>query len=200
MRRVHVRASIGEMAGEQKAMGRVKFALIPLAIVAGASNAQSIQNIENCRQLTNGVDRLACYDAIQPISAPSEDDVESPVRVAISRFDIQQKDLRRNIYNPRIELHLSFANASTKRVKAVALVITIKDAFGDMILTTEGKLDLNIRPGGSDVSPSFFFWDDNEFINDDEFSKLIGPVSAGTAKTDVTVRRVVYQDGSIENY
>ncbi|RWF63265.1 hypothetical protein [Mesorhizobium sp.] len=181
-------------------MGRVKFALIPLAILASVANAQPLQNIENCRQLTDGVDRLACYDALQPILAPSEDHGESPVKVASSRFDIQQRDMRRSIYNPRIELHLSFANYSTKRVKAVALAIIINDAFGDTILTTEGKLDLNIRPGGSDVSPSFFFWDDNEFMNDDEFSKLIGPVSAGTAKTDVTVRRVVYQDGSIENY
>lgn len=184
-------------------MGRVIFALIPLAIAAGGANAQSLQNIENCRQLVNGADRLACYDALQTNASAKPDSTSasaSPVRLASARFTIQNENYEQKIFRPRVELRLSFANSSAKAVAALALEISIKDAFGDIILSDDTKLDINLRPGGTGTSPTFFIWEHNQFMNDDPYSKLMGPVAAGTAKADVAVKKVVYQDGSVESY
>lgn len=93
-----------------------------------------------------------------------------------------------------------FANSSAKRVSAVALVVSIKDAFGDVILSGDSKLDVNIRPGGTEYSQSFLIWEDNQFMSDDPYSKMIGPVTAGTAKAEVAIKKVVYQDGTVESY
>ncbi|TIN40400.1 MAG: hypothetical protein E5Y10_09305 [Mesorhizobium sp.] len=174
-------------------------------VFAGNASAQSFQSVENCRQLVENVDRLACYDALQPDETtmkiePVATLADAPVKMARARFNVQGEDARHSIYRPRIELHLSFANSSLKRVSALALLVTIKDAFGDVILVNDSKLDINIRPGGSAASQTYFFWEDNQFMHDDAYSKLIGPVTAGTAKTEVAVKRVVYQDGSVEAY
>ena len=39
-------------------------------VFAGGANAQSFQSIQNCRQLVDGADRVACYDALKPADAP----------------------------------------------------------------------------------------------------------------------------------
>ncbi|AZV21580.1 hypothetical protein [Mesorhizobium sp. M7A.F.Ce.TU.012.03.2.1] len=182
------------------------FSAIFSVVFVATANAQSFENIENCRQLLGNADRLACYDALkpdEPLPLKTEPAASVPdplVKLALARFNVQEENVRQRIYSSRIELHLSFSNASAKRVSALALLITIRDAFGDEILVNDSKLDINIQPGGSTASNTFFFWEDNQFIHDDAYSKLIGPVTAGTAKTEVTVKRIVYQDGTLDTY
>ncbi|WP_210237661.1 hypothetical protein, partial [Mesorhizobium sp. M4B.F.Ca.ET.150.01.1.1] len=50
------------------------------------------------------------------------------------------------INSPGVELHVSFANSSPKRVKGLSVLITIKDAFGDAVLVTEAKMTIDIEP------------------------------------------------------
>ncbi|MER8921682.1 hypothetical protein [Mesorhizobium sp. M0802] len=186
-------------------MFKLVLAIFFLVFVGGA-NAQSFQNIENCRQMVDGADRLACYDALKPDESlplktePAASMPVSPVKLDLARFNVQDENPRQRIYSSRIELHLAFSNASAKRVSALALLITIRDAFGDEILVNDSKLDINILPGGSTASDTYFFWEDNQFMHDDAYSKMIGPVSAGTAKTEVAVKRIVYQDGTVDSY
>ncbi|RUY31124.1 hypothetical protein EN981_31380, partial [Mesorhizobium sp. M7A.F.Ca.CA.001.13.2.1] len=153
-------------------MFKVASAIFSLVFVGGA-NAQSFQHIENCRQLVADADRLTCYDALKadgtaaPLKLePAMNVADSPVKLARARFNVQMEDTRRSIYNPRIELYLSFENSSAKRVSALAMLITIKDAFGDEILVNDSKLDISIPPGGSTASNTYFFWEDNPFIHD----------------------------------
>ncbi|RUW62122.1 hypothetical protein [Mesorhizobium sp. M7A.F.Ca.US.008.03.1.1] len=196
-------ASISELAGGHSAVGWGKFVSFALAMIAGAAEAQTLQGVENCRQLLNDADRLACYDGLHtgtasPVETASKS--ASPVTLANARFDIQDKNYEQQVFSPRIELHMSFANTSPKRVSALALVVSIKDAFGDVILNGESKLDVSIRPGGTETSPTFLFWEDNQFLNDDAYSKMIGPVAAGTATVEVAINKVVYDDGTVEPY
>ncbi|MDG4903536.1 MULTISPECIES: hypothetical protein [unclassified Mesorhizobium] len=180
-----------------------KFAFVVLSLFASTTGAQTLQSIENCRQLLNDADRLACYDGLQTNAAPSQQaapNAASPVTLAKARFNIQDENYQQKIFRPRIELHMSFANSSAKRVSAVALVVSIKDAFGDLILSGDSKLDVNIRPGGTEFSPTFLVWEDNQFMSDDPYSKMIGPVAAGTATAEVAIKKVVYQDGTIESF
>ncbi|MBZ9748287.1 hypothetical protein LB516_23940 [Mesorhizobium sp. CO1-1-7] len=171
-------------------------------IVAGDAEAQTLQGIENCRQLVNGADRLACYDGLGT-SAPSVETGQksaAPVTLAKARFNIQAKNYEQQIFNPRIELHMSFTNSTAKRVSALALVVSIKDAFGDVVLSGDSKLDVNIGPGATETSPTFLIWEDNQFLNDDPYSKMVGPVDAGTATAEIAIKKVVYQDGTVESY
>ncbi|MCY0146975.1 hypothetical protein OEG84_04390 [Hoeflea sp. G2-23] len=108
----------------------------------------------------------------------------------VTNFDI-------NVFKPRIELRLRLKNATTKVVVAVGLNIVIKDAFGDEVVNQNGKLDITIPVGQEADGTSFYYWEDNQFIADDPYSRLIGAVEAGTARTEVRVTRAVYQDGSM---
>ncbi|WP_027167859.1 hypothetical protein [Mesorhizobium sp. WSM3224] len=51
-------------------MFKAYLAILSLVLM-GAAHAQTIQGIENCRQLVDGADRVACYDALKPTEVPT---------------------------------------------------------------------------------------------------------------------------------
>lgn len=51
-------------------MLKIAFAVVPLLFFAHEAGAQSFQAINNCRQLVDGADRVACYDALKPADVP----------------------------------------------------------------------------------------------------------------------------------
>lgn len=162
-------------------------------------------DIARCREQADGLLRLTCYDNIvisdgnsARLSGPDKGSV--PVTLAKASLTVQPKNTDRSIYSPRIELHLRFKNASTKPVVAIGHSVLIRDAFGDSILQQDGKLDIQIAAASEADSPSFYYWEDNQFMPNDPYSKMVGSVDGGTAKVEVVVTRIVFKDGTIEEF
>ncbi|TGT75527.1 hypothetical protein EN802_04580 [bacterium M00.F.Ca.ET.159.01.1.1] len=122
-----------------------KVSMLAALVVAAEVQAQSIQTVETCRQVANRDERLACYDALPSTVSTAATEV-SPVQLSHSFYNVLARDTYRGINSPGVELHVSFANSSPKRVKGLSVLITIKDAFGDAVLVTEAKMTIDIEP------------------------------------------------------
>lgn len=155
--------------------------------------------------MTDSLARLTCYDAISAgkvdlaIAAPAAASA-SPIALVKSRLSLQEKDFQLSVFNPRIELRLSFNNSSEKAVVALAHTLVVRDAFGDTIVSQNGKLDITIPPHKTAESQSFYYWEDNPFIPDQPFDNMIGPVNERTATVEIKVTKVVFKDGTIETF
>ncbi|ANL22349.1 hypothetical protein AMJ96_CH02649 [Rhizobium sp. N113] len=165
--------------------------------------------MRSCKAESDSLKRLTCFDAIAlpesavalaaptlPAGAPSKASVE----LVSAKMRIQSKNYERQIFHDRVELLPTFKNASTKTVVAIAHTITVTDAFGDKIIDGESKLDIKIPPGKTVESNTYYLWEDNEFIQGEPYDRLTGPVSTGTAKATLKVRKVIYSDGTSETF
>jgi hypothetical protein len=179
-----------------------------VAVVASnVAMADDNSDLAKCRQVGDSLVRLTCYDKI-PISADKTNvpnsttitSASSAVFMTNGDLSIQEKNYELNVFNPRVELRLRFKNTTKKPVVALGINILITDAFGDVVVNEGGKLDIKIPVGDEVDSPSFYFWDDNQFIAKDPYSLIVGAVEAGTAVANVKVLRAIYEDGSSEEF
>ncbi|AUW46841.1 hypothetical protein [Rhizobium leguminosarum] len=180
-----------------------------LCLTASASYADLISDVRSCKAESDSLKRLTCFDAIA-VPGPAEASTgptappnplsKAPVESVSAKMRVQNKDYQRQIYHSRVELAPTFKNTSKKTVVAIAHTLTVTDAFGDKIVDGESKLDIKIPPGKTAASETFYFWDDNPFIQGEPYDKLTGPVSTGTAKATLLVTKVIYSDGSSESF
>ncbi|NKK37641.1 hypothetical protein GFL72_23865 [Rhizobium leguminosarum bv. viciae] len=178
-------------------------------MTASASYADLISDVRSCKGESDSLKRLTCFDAIV-IPGPAEASTEpttpsntrskAQVETVSAKMRVQNKDYQRQVFNARVELVPTFKNTSEKTVVAIAHTLTVTDAFGDKIVDGESKLDIKIPPGKTAVSETFYFWDDNPFIQGEPYDKLTGPVSTGTAKATLIVTKVIYSDGTSESF
>ncbi|MGW6778321.1 hypothetical protein ACWF50_09745 [Brucella pseudogrignonensis] len=184
-----------------------KTIIIALAVSAFSTLAIANQNddILKCRDESDSLKRLTCYDALSTGSGNSTTVVKpaaSPANIITTEIALrhQGKDFDRGVFNPRIEAVPTFKNNTKKTLVAVELAIVISDAFGEKIIDGKDKLDIKIAPGKSQTSNVFFYWEDNQFINNQPYDKLFGPVDTGVAKAEMKVLKAVFSDGSVEDY
>lgn len=168
------------------------------ALVISQAEAQSTRTVETCRQIENDVERLACYDSVASANAATTQ--SSPVMLSTSFFNVMAVNTYRGINAPRIELHVSFANASDKPVTGLSVFITIKDAFGDDVLATDAKMDIAIAPHTQTSATPYFYWEDSELMPDNAYRKMYNAVWTKKAKVEVAVKKILFQDGSVESY
>lgn len=195
----------------------MRLILVPLllCLTAGTSHADLVGDVRACKTESDSLKRLTCFDAITmpnsgdeatgattPASAaaPVSPTSKSTVELTSAKLRVQNKNYQRQIFTDRVELVPTFKNSSKKTVVAIAHTLSITDAFGDEIVEGESKLDIKIPPGKTVESESIYFWEDNQFIQGEPYDKLTGPVSTGTAKATLNVTKVVYGDGTSENF
>ncbi|MCV0396984.1 MAG: hypothetical protein K5872_08750 [Rhizobiaceae bacterium] len=184
---------------------RILISSLSVLALCSAALADTEEDLSACRRETDSLVRLRCYDQIDvpatdPRSSTQTSSEAAPVTMTNAMLRHQERNPDRGIYSPRLELRLSFANASEKTVVAIGHRVEIRDAFGDVVVDQEGKLDIRIPAGETASAGSFYYWEDNQFIPNDPYSLLVGAVDASTAKVAVTVDRVIYSDGSIVSY
>lgn len=115
--------------------------------------------------------------------ASTTDDVASIAKAdtahkapALELIDFDTKRLPVNydvsMYSPEAVLTLKVRNNTQKRIKAWKAVVIIKNAFGDVLFRarlTDGTA--NIGPG--ETEQASFSWEDNQFIEDEPYDKLV---------------------------
>ncbi|MDR9808893.1 hypothetical protein [Rhizobium hidalgonense] len=80
---------------------------------------------------------------------------------------------------------------------AIAHTLTITDALADHRWRKQARHKDSTRQDGRE---QFYLWEDNEFIQGEPYDRLMGPVSTGTAKAALDVRKVIYSDGTSQTY
>ncbi|NEI74618.1 hypothetical protein GR212_34310 [Rhizobium lusitanum] len=185
-----------------------------LMLLATSAMADAGADMKSCRDETDSLKRLTCYDAIKidgenapadnTISAgvPKPADVRSgsSITPAKLKLEVRRRDFRREILNDQVILVPTLKNGSKKTVVAIEFNIAISDAFGDKVVDQLARLDIKIAPGKTVESDSIFYWEDNPFISGEIYDKLVGPVSTGVAKASLDVKKAVFSDGTTESY
>lgn len=91
-----------------------------------------------------------------------------------------------------------FKNESNKSITAIKFSSTFKDPFGDTVYTlNEGKSEQKIKPGKVSNVRLFYYWDDNEFISDQPYDKLLSLVTNKTGTIETKVIAIVFEDGEV---
>lgn len=167
-----------------------------------AVSADPLTDLKTCKAETDTQKRLACFDAInvETTDQPVAEKKIAPVTQVKAVLRIQRVDPQKRVYNPRIELIPTFKNDTKKTVVAIEHTLVVTDAFGDKIIDGVSKLDIKIPPGKTVESEQIYWWEDNQFIQNQPFDKLQGPVSTGVAKATLEVKKAVFSDGTSESY
>jgi len=171
------------------------------ALGAGPALAAGDADILRCREVEDSLARLNCYDRIAvEVPRASSSAASKAVTFVSAELRHQGEDYKRDIFSPRIEMHPVFKNGSGKTVTGIALRMTVRDAFGDVLIEGNDNLDIRLDPGKTGSAGTFYLWEDNPFIRTQPYDKMIGPVTAGTAKVEIDILKVVYSDGTVETY
>jgi hypothetical protein len=186
-------------------MKRLVFGVV-LVLAAGPAAADLASDFRACKGETDSLKRLTCFDAISVEADANASQTgprptsSSPITLTNIALRTQGKDLERRVYSQRVEAVPTFKNGSTKTVVAIEHTLVIADAFGEKVVDGRSKLDIKIAPGKTVRSETFYFWEDNQFINDEPYDRLYGPVGTGVAKATIVVTKAVFSDGSVETY
>ena len=185
-----------------------------MALLATPAVADITVDMKTCRSETDSLKRLTCYDAITTggenasadnqtsAVAPKADEVKagSLITPAKLKLEVRQRDFRRQILNDQVVLVPTLRNGTKKTIVAVEFSMTINDAFGEKVVDQIARLDIKIAPGKTVESDSIFYRQNNPFISDEIYDKLVGPVSTGVAKASLDVKKAVFSDGTSESY
>ena len=90
-----------------------------------------------------------------------------------------------------------FRNETGKIVVGFKFRTKFKSAFGDEVFSFEGESSERIRKDSSSTASTYYFFEDNKFISDQPYDKLVIFQSAGTGSISTTVTAVVFDGGTV---
>jgi hypothetical protein len=105
-------------------------------------------------------------------------------------------------YGSHVRAHFQFRNNSNKTLTGLIYKVEFLDSFGDVLYKiTSVKHQLKISP--EEVNPIdawYWYWEDNQYINDEPYDKLHAAASAGTIKVRVTIQKAAFNDGTVVEF
>jgi len=104
------------------------------------------------------------------------------------------------VSQPHIRAYFQFQNNAKKTLTGLVYETTFMDSFGDVLYKTTMKSQLKIAPGQQNKMDTYWYWEDNPFIDGEVYDKLQSAVGAGTIKVKVRIKKAVFEDGSIVNF
>jgi antitoxin component YwqK of YwqJK toxin-antitoxin module len=97
-------------------------------------------------------------------------------------------------YSAHVRAYFQFKNLTNKKIVAIKFDFCFKDVFGDILYDSSAKYDLNLQPGKKNPMDMYWYWEDSYLS---PYKKLWSPVESGNVKTEVTITKIVFSDGSI---
>lgn len=99
------------------------------------------------------------------------------------------QDYKNNRYSDEVQLILFVKNNSDKEIKAWKATMAVKNAFGELLLTS------NLTSGASNIKPekiekATFGWEDNPFIDGEPYDKIM-PYSEENLKIELSNIKVI---------
>lgn len=88
-------------------------------------------------------------------------------------------------------------NKSDTAIVGVRFTASFRSAFGDEIFKFNGDMNERIAPGASSTAKVFYVFEDNPFISDEVYDKLIPMVHGDTGSVVVTVSAIAMDGGAV---
>lgn len=168
----------------------MKKTMLILALLTLGTNAA---DFSICKDYEKGVDRLRCYDNIADnMTKDSEENNVKPVEGIIPFIDFSFHPESHAILNT-VRMHLGYKNNTKKTIVGVIVKIKVTDVFGDTLLEVDQlKDDVKINPGKRYKTSKYRKFSSSNSV----YQKLWSPVNLDTYKTEVTVTKVIFKDGT----
>ena len=121
--------------------------------------------------------------------------INKNIKFIKAKLEKYEKDYDRSSkpYSAHVRAYFQFKNLSNKEIVAIKFDFCFKDVFGDVLYENSTKYDLNLSPGIKNSMDTYWYWEDSYLS---PYSKLWSPVNSGNVKTEVTVTKIVFSDGS----
>lgn len=145
-----------------------------------------------------------------PKPAPSVTEVATPISEPVVPVKLQdavkpislklqarRKNFEEDVFSDRIEFRVSFHNGWNAGIAGISHRFRIMNAFGDVLLQGKDNLDIQIPAGQTRESSLYYYWDDNPFISGEVYDRLLGAVTNGTYKVEMTVDKLILSDGNV---
>ena len=121
--------------------------------------------------------------------------------VELVRYKIQKlsKDLHRDKkpYGAHVRAYFQFKNNSGKTITGLIYRVEYRDSFGDLLHEETYRDQLRIEPGKTNPRENFWYYEDNEFVEDEPYDRMQSAADSGTMKAEVSIKKVVFEDGSM---
>ncbi|MBU0700042.1 hypothetical protein KKE26_01905 [bacterium] len=115
---------------------------------------------------------------------------------AVTVFDTTMVVKKVN-YNESVTLAIRYENHTSKRATGLVASIVVKNGFGNVLYATTLQEDVAIEPGAKTSGDMYWHWDDNQFIKGEPYDKMWQAASSNTAKVEVKILKVIFEDGTI---
>jgi hypothetical protein len=89
-----------------------------------------------------------------------------------------------------------FKNSTQKTIIGIKFLVDFKNAFGESILETpfSGTTEQIIEPGSESNGHIFYKFEDNPFISNQPYDKLLPSVVGDTLKDKVEIKQIIYKN------
>ena len=106
------------------------------------------------------------------------------------------KDYEANRYNSSVVITPLFKNVGSKTIVGLQGHLSVLDGFGKEVYGFNFRSDNKLAPGHDSSHTGGYSFEDNPFINDEPYDKVVALVVAGTARYDAKIRQVAFSDGT----
>jgi hypothetical protein len=134
----------------------------------------------------------------EPVPTPMPDFDASPyLEVSSVTGKHYGKDYDANRYNSSLVITPVFKNIGSKAIVGLQGYLSVVDGFGKEVYGFNFRSDDKLTPGHDSGHSGGYSFEDNPFINDEPYDKMIALVVAGTAKYNVKIKQIAFSDGSV---
>jgi hypothetical protein len=126
----------------------------------------------------------------------------SDVEYVKSKIERLPSDFSRDSkpYGAHVRAYFQFRNNTAKTLTGLVYETTFMDSFGDTLYKAEMKDQLKVPSGRKNSMDTFWYWEDNPFIDDQPYDKLQSAAGAGTIKVKVKLKKAVFSDGTVVTF
>lgn len=180
-----INGSISKVAGGMLQVGTGESAfLVPLAGIQRIAQSGSPMNLD--ATTSSGL------PASSIVTADPKDAEE-----AVTVWDTQLLHERGEYGRNAVHFYLHFENRAPKRVVGILTKVTIKNAFGRVVVEETFENEVSLAPGSKERSATFWKFEDNKFINGQPYDLLWKAAQDGTASVDVKILKVILEGGVV---
>lgn len=124
---------------------------------------------------------------------------DSYIKLYTYNINALDKDYRRDSipYSAHIRFSLQYYNVSGHAISGVQSKIEFLDSFNDVLHTIDVKDECAINPGEIGSSSMYWYFEENPFITNDPYDKLLTAVISKTIKIKFNATKISFANGNI---
>jgi hypothetical protein len=164
---------------------RFSLALLALIITLSASWAEVVTTLDGRRILLNEDGTYQVIDSARPVIIEMTE--QTPY------FERYAGEYGRN----SMRFMPIFLNETGQTITGFRFRTVFRSAFGEEVYSFDGESNERIETDQTSSATTFYFFEDNQFIANEAYDKLLVFEASGTGTVETTVTAVVFESGDI---